>query len=127
MVSNLLKSCTVSVAAIAATAPGFADPVYLIAQIQIENHEGFFNEYGAAAGPVVLDSGGEVLVATPTVQNLEGEWDGNWTVVIEFPSEEAALEDWYNNDAYQGALKYRLDNTSKNNLVIAQAFVPPSQ
>lgn len=118
---------TAALAAAALAAPAMADPVYMIAQIQIEDHEAFFNEYGAAAGPLVIGNGGRVLVASPAVDTLEGEWSGNWTVVIEFPSEEAAKQDWYNSDAYQQAIKLRLANTSLNNMVLAPAFVPPAQ
>jgi uncharacterized protein (DUF1330 family) len=118
---------TIALATTALTAPAMADPVYMIAQIQIEDHEAFFNEYGAAAGPIVLDNGGRVLVASPAVETLEGAWTGNWTVVIEFPSEEAANQGWYNSDAYQQAIELRTASTSLNNLVLAPAFVPPSQ
>lgn len=118
---------TVALAATALGAPAMADPVYMIAQIQIEDHEAFFNEYGAAAGPLVIGNGGRVLVASPAVDTLEGAWSGNWTVVIEFPSEEAAKQGWYNSDAYQKAIELRLANTSLNNMVLAPAFVPPAQ
>ena len=104
-----------------------ADPVYMIAQIQIDDHERYFDEYGAGVVPIILGAGGKILVATPTVENLEGEWAGNWTVVVEFPSEEAALSEWYNSDAYVEVHKLRLATTSVNNLVVAPAFVPPTQ
>ncbi|MCP4408259.1 MAG: DUF1330 domain-containing protein [Gammaproteobacteria bacterium] len=104
-----------------------ADPVYMIAQIQIDDHEKYFDEYGAGVVPIIVSAGGKILVATPTVENLEGEWAGNWTVVVEFPSEEAALTDWYNSEAYVEVHKLRLATTSVNNLVVAPAFVPPAQ
>ena len=104
-----------------------ADPVYMIAQIQIEDQEKYFNEYGKGVIPIVNSTGAKVLVATPTVNSLEGDWVGNWTVVIEFPSEEAAMADWYNSDDYVEVQKLRMDSTSMGNLVIAPAFVPPSQ
>ncbi len=104
-----------------------ADPVYMIAQIQIEDQEKYFSEYGTAVSPIVMGTGAKVLVASPMVNTLEGEWDGNWTVVIEFPSEQAALDDWYNSDAYTAVRELRLATTSINNLVIAPGFVPPAQ
>ncbi|MXQ09033.1 DUF1330 domain-containing protein [Alphaproteobacteria bacterium GH1-50] len=118
---------TMAIATTALTAPAMADPVYMIAQIQIEDHTAFFEEYGAAAGPQVLGNGGRVLVASPTVDTLEGAWSGNWTVVIEFPSEEAAKQGWYNSDAYQQAIDLRIASTSLNNMVLAPAFVPPAE
>jgi len=104
-----------------------ADPVYMIAQIQIDDQEKYFNEYGAGVVPIIMSAGGKILVATPTVEMLEGEWAGNWTVVVEFPSEEAALTDWYNSEEYVEVHKLRLAATSVNNLVVAPAFVPPAQ
>ncbi|MFY0681304.1 MAG: DUF1330 domain-containing protein [Thalassovita sp.] len=104
-----------------------ADPVYMIAQIQIEDQEKYFGEYGTAVFPIVMGTGAKVLVATPMVNALEGEWAGNWTVVIEFPSEEAAMDDWYNSEAYVDVRELRFATTSVNNLVIAPGFVPPAQ
>lgn len=115
-----------AVSLVAATSV-LADPVYMIAQIQIEDQEKYFNEYGKGVIPIVNSTGAKVLVATPTVNSLEGDWVGNWTVVIEFPSEEAAMSDWYNSDDYVDVRKLRMDSTSMGNLVIAPAFVPPSQ
>jgi uncharacterized protein (DUF1330 family) len=115
-----------AVSLVAATSV-LADPVYMIAQIQIEDQEKYFNEYGKGVIPIVNSTGAKVLVATPTVNSLEGDWVGNWTVVIEFPSEEAAMSDWYNSDDYVDIRKLRMDSTSMGNLVIAPAFVPPSQ
>ena len=103
-----------------------AEPVYLIAQIQIDDQRSYFDDYGTATVPLVLGTGAKVLVATPSVTTLEGDWKGNWTVVIEFPSEQAALADWYNSDAYEDVRELRFASTSLNNLVVAPAFVPPS-
>lgn len=122
---RLLSALVVAMPALAM--PATAEPFYMIAQIEIEDQERFFNEYGPAAIPAVLESGGRVLVASPTVDTLEGDWAGNWTVVIEFPSEEAALQDWYNDVDYQKAIELRHVSTSLNNLVVAPGFVPPAQ
>ena len=121
------KFKTLAIAASVATtmvSAAMADPVYMIAQIQIDDQEKYFGEYGAAVVPIIMENGGKVLVATPTVEILEGEWAGNWTVVVEFPSEGAALTGWYNSDAYVDVRKLRLATTSINNLVVAPAFDP---
>lgn len=116
-----------AVSALALPMVAMADPVYMIAQIQIEDQETYFNEYGAGVFPILAEAGAKVLVATPTVNSLEGEWAGNWTVVIEFTNEEAALVQWYNSDAYVEVRKIRLATTSFGNMVIAPAFIPPQQ
>lgn len=125
---TILKTVAIAATtAITIASAAAADPVYMIAQIQIEDQEKYFNEYGTAVVPIVMGTGAKVLVAAPAVTTLEGDWDGNWTVVIEFPSEEAALDDWYNSDAYVDVRELRLATTSINNLVIAPGFVPPAQ
>ena len=116
-----------AVSALAAPMMAVADPVYMIAQIQIEDQETYFNEYGAGVFPILAETGAKVLVASPPVHSLEGEWAGNWTVVIEFPNEEVALDQWYKSDAYVEVRKIRLAATSFGNMVIAPAFVPPKQ
>ncbi|MEP3045868.1 MAG: DUF1330 domain-containing protein [Roseibium sp.] len=104
-----------------------AEPHYLIAQIQIEDNKKYFEEYGPAALATLMNVDAKVLVATPTVANLEGEWDGNWTVVVEFPSEEHAMKNWYHNDQYGEAKLIRQSAATLNNLIIAPGFVPPAQ
>jgi uncharacterized protein (DUF1330 family) len=116
-----------AVSALALPMMAMADPVYMIAQIQIEDQETYFNKYGAGVFPILMDTGAKVLVASPTVNSLEGEWAGNWTVVIEFPNEEAALDQWYNSDAYVEVRQIRLAATSFGNMIVAPAFVPPQQ
>lgn len=123
---SLFLSASLALGALTATT-AVADPVYMMAQIQIEDQQRYFDEYGTAVFPIVMGTGAKVLVATPTVDKLEGEWDGNWTVVIEFPSKEAAMDDWYNTAAYEDVRELRFATTSVNNLVIAPAFVPPAQ
>ena len=100
------------------------DAVYLIAQVQITDQTGYFETYGAKVGPLLQKAGAQILVATPARQTLEGEWLGNWTVVIKFASEADALN-WYNSDAYRTIRPMRLRSTSANNLILAPAFVPP--
>lgn len=127
MKSVLAKIAIAAFTLTATVGVAIAEPVYMIAQIEIEDQEKYFSEYGAAVFPIVMGTGAKVLVASPMVNELEGEWDGNWTVVIEFPSEAAALDDWYNSDAYKTVRELRFATTSLNNLVIAPGFVPPSQ
>ncbi len=47
---------------------------------------------------------------------LEGEWQNPRTVIIEFPSREAA-QGWYDSDAYRKIIGLR-HQSSKGNLVI---------
>ena len=98
-------------------------PAYFIAQVQITDQTSYFNAYGANVGPLLEEAGAEILAATPDRQQLEGDWTGNWTVIIRFPSMEKAL-DWYRSDAYQAIRPLRLQSTDENNIVLVPSFVP---
>ena len=67
---------------------------YALIQINIKNHELFFSTYGQKVPPIVAKYGGKALVATPAVDLKEGNWNHNWSVVLEFPSKKKALN-WY--------------------------------
>ena len=99
-------------------------PAYFIAQVQITDQTSYFNAYGANVGPLLEEAGAEILAATPVRQQLEGDWTGNWTVIIRFPSMEKAL-DWYRSDAYQAIRPLRLQSTDENNIILVPGFVPP--
>ena len=66
--------------------------------------------YAAKAVPTVLAYGGKPLIAGSPAHNLEGEWHGQQTVMIEFESVEAAKA-WYNSDDYQAVVGKRLAAT----------------
>ncbi len=101
-----------------------ADPVYMIAQIKVENQEKYFTEYGGAALPLLLEQDAKILAGGPAAKILEGEWEGNLTVVIEFPSQEKA-DAWYYNPKYQKAIKLRHAYASVSNLIFVPAFAMP--
>lgn len=98
---------------------------YFVAQVEITDQETYFNSYGAKVAPQLQAVGAEILAASPNSTVLEGEWPGNWTVVIKFPSQEAALA-WYQTDAYQKEIRpIRLQSASLNNLILVPSFAPP--
>ena len=67
-----------------------ADAVYLVAQIQVKDYEQYMAEYAAPTLDLIQRFGGEVLAATPDARALEGDWYGNWTVILRFQSADAA-------------------------------------
>jgi uncharacterized protein (DUF1330 family) len=94
---------------------------YLIANYRITNAEGY-QAYIAAVGPTILAQGGEILVAGPGSEAVEGE-PGPVTVVLKFPSKDA-LRAWYDSPEYQEIIHLRTDNT-EGSLVFADEFVMP--
>ncbi len=94
---------------------------YLIANYNITNPEAY-RAYSAAVGPTILAHKGEILVAGPGSEVVEGE-PGAVTVVLKFPSR-AALRGWYDSPGYQAIIHLRTDNT-EGGLVFADEFTMP--
>ena len=94
---------------------------YLIANYSITNPDGY-QAYIAAVGPTIVARGGEILVAGPGSEAVEGE-PGPVTVVLKFPSKEA-LRAWYDSPEYQKIIHLRTDNT-EGSVVFADEFVMP--
>jgi len=84
-------------------------PVYMMAQIDVKDHQAYVEEYGMPVFYQFTEAGAEVLVASREVQVFEGEWSGNWTVIAKFPSAEAATN-WYNSLEYALLKKARIEN-----------------
>jgi len=131
---NLIKSTAAGVSiavgmlfATMATAQDKDVPTYLLANLYVENFEAYMNDYATPLGPILMDAGGEILVVAPEVTRLEGDYVSNLTVVVRFPSAEAASA-FYASDAYAALRPARHANTNMANstLVLAPEFVFPS-
>ena len=92
-------------------------PGYVIATINVDDPEAFASEYAAHVPPSIKAAGGKVIVSAKEVEMLEGEREGNLTVVIEFPSVEAA-RGWYESEAYQAIIPARQKATSLNRAML---------
>jgi uncharacterized protein (DUF1330 family) len=89
---------------------------YLITTYKITNPEAY-KAYTSAVGPTIDAHGGQILVAGPDSEVVEGNPDPI-TVVIKFPSKEA-IRGWYDSPEYQAILHLRLDNT-EGSMVFAE-------
>lgn len=98
-------------------------PVFLIAQLETIDLERHFQEYGIPVLSILKDYNAEVLVATPELKVLEGNYKHNLTAIIKFLSAEDA-ERFYQSPAYQPLKAIRLENTHPETswLAIAPAF-----
>jgi len=81
-------------------------PAYLVIIITVTQPEKFEN-YRKLAGPAVARYGGKYLVRGGARTVLEGKFDGNRLVVVEFPSSEDART-FYNSSEYQAARNERV-------------------
>jgi len=78
---------------------------YVIAQISVKDPEAY-REYVAQVTPIVARFGGEYLVRGGKAETVEGAAPGERTVVIRFPSLQAA-RDWYSSPDYADTKKLR--------------------
>jgi len=71
---------------------------YVIAQITVTDPVAY-KDYVAAVTPIIAEFDGEYLVRGGPAEFFEGDPVGERTVVIRFPSLQAA-RDWYHSEAY---------------------------
>ena len=78
---------------------------YMVALVKVTDPEQF-KQYAAAAGPATAKYGGRYLARGGAMSLLEGGFDRDRLVVIEF-ADRAAAEAWFNSPEYQAAKKLR--------------------
>jgi uncharacterized protein (DUF1330 family) len=98
-------------------------PAYVIVEVRVTHPEPYAG-YRDLATASVARHGGRFLVRGGAVTPLEGDWQPERLVVLEFPSVDAARS-WYESDDYQEALKVRLAN-SVGKAVIVEGYAPPA-
>lgn len=126
MFTNTLKAATIAAATLV-SGVAMADPVYFIATISVTDWDKYMADYASIAIPAIMGAGGEILVGAQEVSVVEGTYDHNWTVVVKFPSGEAA-NGFYGSDEYQAVIPMRhaATNIDTSVLMVAEQFVPPS-
>ncbi len=88
---------------------------YLIA-LETVDDEAMFAEYRKGVAGTLTPFGGQFVARGGKFTVLEGSWEHPRTVIIEFPSREAA-EGWYKSADYQKIIGLR-HKSSHGNLVI---------
>lgn len=90
----------------------------MIVFAEIHDRDRFISEYGAPAGALVREYGGEYLVRAPGVAALGGGlFDGASAVISRWP-DRAAIEAFWNSDAYQKLKEIRAPLADCNVMVI---------
>lgn len=109
------------------TGAALADPVYLVATVSVTDWDKYMSDYASIAIPAIVGAGGEVLVGAQEVSVVEGSYDHNWTVVVKFPSADAA-NGFYGSPEYQAVIpaRHAATNTDTSVLMVAPQFTPPS-
>ena len=91
--------------------------MYFVAQIKIHNYQEY-EKYLDRFDDIFSRYKGEYLAIDETPTLLEGEWNYTKSVLIKFNSKKD-FEDWYYSGEYQNILKYRL-NASKSDTILIE-------
>ncbi len=74
---------------------------YVIVEVSIHDHD-LYEQYKKLTPAAVSAFDGRFVVRGGQTQSLEGDWNPERFVILEFPSMERARE-WYNSDQYTHA------------------------
>ena len=74
-------------------------------------------EYKEKVFPVVTAFGGKYLVASNRIRVVEGNWQPNHVVMIEFPSYEAANR-WYDSEEYKALKNLRQSSGKFDGMIV---------
>jgi len=89
---------------------------YFLANIKIEDQLGY-EKYLTKVDEVFAKFNGKYLAVEDKPKILEGIWDYSRVVIIEFETEKD-FNHWYNSKEYQEILKYRLDSSSSDSILV---------
>ena len=89
---------------------------YVVLEILVKNAKGY-EEYKRLAPPIVTASGGKYIVRGGMAENLEGEWQPNRIVILEFESVGKAKQ-WIDSEEYQEAKALRHKYATSNAIVV---------
>ncbi len=93
---------------------------YVLAQIQIDDPEEYQN-YLAGFMPIFERHGGELLATSKNKTIvIEGSWSYPSTVIMKFPSIEAA-QSWYDDPDYKALAEHR-HRSAQTNLVLIEGI-----
>jgi uncharacterized protein (DUF1330 family) len=94
---------------------------YMIVDVTIYN-EDEYARYRALTPPTIEAYDGKFVVRGGKTEIIEGEWNPQRLVVLEFPTAARAKE-WWNSPEYSPLKKIRHDN-AKTNMLLVEGFDP---
>ena len=96
---------------------------YLISDITVRDRTAF-EVYRTRAADAIHTYGGRYLARLGEVQALEGSWNPNMIVMVEFPNLEQARA-WYRSPEYAFAPEMH-DKALSRNLILVDGVNPPA-
>jgi uncharacterized protein (DUF1330 family) len=101
-------------------------PADFLALLRVPSIEAYRRDYGRKVLAQLAAAGATLLVGSTTPTVLEGQWEADWTVVIQFPDRAAALR-WYQSEEYAPLKKLRLEElTTGGAAALFDAYQPPA-
>jgi uncharacterized protein (DUF1330 family) len=97
-------------------------PAYVIVEIDIKDPLGY-EEYKKQAAATVIQHGGKYIVRGGKAEVLEGDWQPNRLVILEFASMHRAKE-WLHCEEYREPRKLR-HRTAKTNMIVVEGLDQP--
>jgi len=91
-------------------------PAYVIVEVTIHNHKEY-EEYKKLTPGSITAYGGKFVIRGAKTESLEGDWNPERIVVLEFPTIERARE-WYNSEEYAPAKKIRHENAISKMILV---------
>jgi uncharacterized protein (DUF1330 family) len=92
-------------------------PAYVIAQLTITDPQGF-EQYRNMVPATIAKYGGKYVVRGGTMEKLEGDWEPQRLVILEFESAERAKQ-WWASEDYREAKLLR-QRTAQTSLIIVE-------
>lgn len=99
------------------------EPIYMLNAIWFKEHGGRekYQEYGAAAYPLLKKAGAEGLPRFYPEEELVGQWDPDVFFVVKYPNK-AAFESMISSPEYQKIKHLREDAIEKSLLIRCKPF-----
>ena len=91
-------------------------PAYVIVDVKINNHEDY-EEYKKLTPASITAYDGKFIVRGGKTETLEGDWNPERIVVLEFPTVERAKE-WWPSEMYAPAKQIRQRTASTQMIVV---------
>ena len=98
--------------------------IYLIANLNIHDRDRYA-QYEAGFLEIFEKYNGRILAVDEDQEILEGDYDATRTVLIEFPSHDAAKA-WYESEAYQELAEHRWAASDGSTIMIQGLPEPAS-
>ncbi|AUP80549.1 DUF1330 domain-containing protein [Flavivirga eckloniae] len=91
-------------------------PAYAILDLKVFNKEKL-QEYKNVAPEIIKKFGGKIIIRGGESNTVEGNWNPERIVMIEFPNYETA-NNWWNSDEYKIATELRKKGADTNVIIV---------